>query len=38
MRGEAKVGDALVAEAEFLAGIRPINDVAGTPAPAPGAR
>jgi beta-hydroxyacyl-ACP dehydratase FabZ len=28
MRGEAKVGDVLVAEAEFLAGIRPRNDVA----------
>jgi len=27
MRGEAKVGDCLVAEAEFLAGIRPRNDV-----------
>jgi 3-hydroxyacyl-[acyl-carrier-protein] dehydratase len=26
MRGEAKVGDVLVAEAEFLAGIRPIAD------------
>jgi hypothetical protein len=31
MRGEAKVGDALVAEAEFLAGIRPRNQVAFTP-------
>ena len=28
MRGEAKVGDSLVAEAEFLAGIRPRNNVA----------
>jgi beta-hydroxyacyl-ACP dehydratase FabZ len=28
MRGEAKVGDVLVAEAEFLAGIRPRSDVA----------
>jgi 3-hydroxyacyl-[acyl-carrier-protein] dehydratase len=26
MRGEAKVGEVLVAEAEFLAGIRPITD------------
>jgi beta-hydroxyacyl-ACP dehydratase FabZ len=34
MRGEAKVGDVMVAEAEFLAGIRPIVD---GPA-APGAR
>jgi beta-hydroxyacyl-ACP dehydratase FabZ len=31
MRGEAKVGDSLVAEAEFLAGIRPRSDVACTP-------
>ena len=31
MRGEAKVGDALVAEAEFLAGIRPRNDPASVP-------
>jgi beta-hydroxyacyl-ACP dehydratase FabZ len=37
MRGEAKVGEALVAEAEFLAGIRPRNDVAGAPAATPGA-
>lgn len=29
MRGEAKVGDALVAEAEFLAGIRSVTDGAG---------
>ena len=29
MRAEAKVGDILVAEAEFLVGIRPRNDVAG---------
>jgi 3-hydroxyacyl-[acyl-carrier-protein] dehydratase len=28
MRGEAKVGDVLVAEAEFLAGIRPRSNVA----------
>jgi beta-hydroxyacyl-ACP dehydratase FabZ len=28
MRGEAKVGGVVVAEAEFLAGIRPRNDVA----------
>jgi beta-hydroxyacyl-ACP dehydratase FabZ len=28
MRGEAKVGDVVVAEAEFLAGIRPRSDVA----------
>ena len=28
MRGEAKVGDVLVAEAEFLPGIRPRNNVA----------
>jgi 3-hydroxymyristoyl/3-hydroxydecanoyl-(acyl carrier protein) dehydratase len=28
MRGEAKVGNDLVAEAEFLAGIRPRNDLA----------
>jgi 3-hydroxymyristoyl/3-hydroxydecanoyl-(acyl carrier protein) dehydratase len=27
MRGEAKVGDSLVAEAEFLAGIRPLQDL-----------
>jgi 3-hydroxymyristoyl/3-hydroxydecanoyl-(acyl carrier protein) dehydratase len=27
MRGEAKVGDVLVAEAEFLAGIRPRSNV-----------
>jgi beta-hydroxyacyl-ACP dehydratase FabZ len=31
MRGEAKVGEALVAEAEFLAGIRPRNDVVALP-------
>ena len=31
MRGEAKVGEALVAEAEFLAGIRPRNDVVSAP-------
>jgi beta-hydroxyacyl-ACP dehydratase FabZ len=31
MRGEAKVGQALVAEAEFLAGIRPRNDVVSAP-------
>jgi beta-hydroxyacyl-ACP dehydratase FabZ len=31
MRGEAKVGQALVAEAEFLAGIRPRNDVTSAP-------
>ena len=34
MRGEARVGQALVAEAEFLAGIRPRDDAAS----APGAR
>jgi hypothetical protein len=28
MRGEAKVGEVVVAEAEFLAGIRPRSDVA----------
>jgi 3-hydroxymyristoyl/3-hydroxydecanoyl-(acyl carrier protein) dehydratase len=28
MRGEAKVGNVLVAEAEFLAGIRPRSNVA----------
>ncbi len=33
MRGEAKVGDGLVAEAEFLAGIRPIVDGAEAPGP-----
>ena len=31
MRGEAKVGQALVAEAEFLAGIRPRNDAVALP-------
>ena len=31
MRGEARVGQALVAEAEFLAGIRPRNDVTSAP-------
>jgi beta-hydroxyacyl-ACP dehydratase FabZ len=31
MRGEAKVGDVVVAEAEFLAGIRPRSDVAFLP-------
>ena len=31
MRGEAKVGDSLVAEAEFLAGIRPRDDAASAP-------
>jgi beta-hydroxyacyl-ACP dehydratase FabZ len=31
MRGEAKVGQDLVAEAEFLAGIRPRNDVVSAP-------
>ena len=31
MRGEAKVGDSLVAEAEFLAGIRPRSDAASAP-------
>jgi 3-hydroxyacyl-[acyl-carrier-protein] dehydratase len=31
MRGEAKVGDSLVAEAEFLAGIRPRDDAACAP-------
>jgi 3-hydroxyacyl-[acyl-carrier-protein] dehydratase len=31
MRGEARVGQALVAEAEFLAGIRPRYDVASAP-------
>ncbi len=31
MRGEAKVGDILVAEAEFLVGIRPRNDAASAP-------
>jgi 3-hydroxyacyl-[acyl-carrier-protein] dehydratase len=31
MRGEAKVGEALVAEAEFLAGIRPRNDAVALP-------
>jgi 3-hydroxymyristoyl/3-hydroxydecanoyl-(acyl carrier protein) dehydratase len=37
MRGEAKVGNTLVAEAQFLVGIRPRNDATGTPAVAPGA-
>jgi beta-hydroxyacyl-ACP dehydratase FabZ len=31
MRGEAKVGDSRVAEAEFLAGIRPRGDAASAP-------
>ena len=31
MRGEAKVGDSLVAEAELLAGIRPRDDAASAP-------
>jgi 3-hydroxyacyl-[acyl-carrier-protein] dehydratase len=31
MRGEAKVGDSLVAEAEFLAVIRPRDDAASAP-------
>ncbi len=31
MRGEAKVGGVLVAEAEFLAGIRPVPEAASTP-------
>jgi hypothetical protein len=31
MRGEAKVGGVVVAEAEFFAGIRPRSDVAFSP-------
>jgi 3-hydroxyacyl-[acyl-carrier-protein] dehydratase len=31
MRGEAKVGDVLVAEAELLAGIRPRDDAVALP-------
>jgi 3-hydroxyacyl-[acyl-carrier-protein] dehydratase len=36
MRGEAKVRDTLVAEAEFLAGIRPLEDGAASPTGASG--
>jgi hypothetical protein len=32
MRAHARVGDALVAEAEFLVGIRPRTDAASAPA------
>lgn len=35
LRGEAKVGDALVAEAEFMASIQPKPDVAAAPSVAP---
>ena len=35
MRGEAKVDGNVVAEAELLAGIRPLASVSGTPATQP---
>ncbi|HET6149931.1 MAG TPA: 3-hydroxyacyl-ACP dehydratase FabZ [Polyangia bacterium] len=38
MRGEAKVGDDVVAEAEFMASIQPRPGIAAPPAPASGSR